>query len=234
MNDLPITVAIVPETHPIRSRLPMQAKYITIHETANRNRSAGDEMHAAYVLTPDAIDRTVLWHATVDEDSIHQHLPWDEAGWHAGDGYNGPGNRRSIGVELCVNGNFEATQRLAARLVARLVKTVPSLLPFPECMAQHNRWSGKDCPAVLRFIPGGWDRFVGLCRAELDPKPAPTPSPAPAAPLKAPVLLDGVEIGEALIIDGRSYLPVRALGEALGLFVHWDGERVLLSRPERS
>lgn len=44
----------------------------------------------------------------------------------------------------------------------------------------------------------------------------------------APVVLDGRELEkEAVIVDGRSYLPVREIAETLGLKVGWDG-RVLL------
>ncbi|MFA5505524.1 MAG: N-acetylmuramoyl-L-alanine amidase [Vulcanimicrobiota bacterium] len=38
----------------------------------------------------------------------------------------------------------------------------------------------------------------------------------------ATVELDGEHLGEALLVDGRSYLPVRALAEALGVSVAWD------------
>lgn len=223
---LQIIPAFVPKDHPIRSHLPMAPKYITIHETANRARGANDQMHAEYLLTPEAIDRTVLWHATVDEDSIRQHLPWNEVGWHAGDGYNGPGNRQSIGLELCVNadGNFWATLRLAAKLVAHLVREVPSLLPFPECVVQHNVWSGKDCPAIIRSIPGGWEGFLILCQEEIQGSLEPTLQ-------AAPVLLNNRTLGQAVIMNGRAFLPVRVLSEALGLNVDWDGEQVLVTSP---
>lgn len=171
MYDVQIIQAFVPADHPIRSHLAMAPKYITIHETANPNVGATDEMHRKYLLTQEAIDRQVLWHATVDSDSVSQHLPWDEVGWHAGDGYWGPGNQTSIGVELCVNadGDFEATKRRAAVLVAFLVRSVPSLLPFPECAVQHNKWSGKNCPAQIRATPGGWEDFLAMCKEHLQP-----------------------------------------------------------------
>lgn len=165
---LPITQAIVSADLPTRSHLPMQPYWITIHETANKNKGADAEMHAKYVTTPEAVNRTVLWHYSVDDDSIVQHLPTNEAGWHAGDGYDGNGNRKSIGIELCINsdGNFMTTQRLAAKLVAMLIMTTPSLKPFPECMAQHNKWSSKDCPHEIRAA-GAWDAFIAMCAEEI-------------------------------------------------------------------
>jgi N-acetylmuramoyl-L-alanine amidase len=171
---------IVPADHPIRSNTPMAPKWITIHETANTAPGANAEMHAHYMLTQEAIDREVLWHATVDSGQIIQHLPWGEVGWHAGDGLHGPGNTQSIAIELCVNadGDFAATQRLAAQLVAQLVQTIPSLLPFPECIVQHNHWSGKDCPHQLRTTPGAWNALVGLCGLEIGKAKAPAWDPA--------------------------------------------------------
>lgn len=169
---VPIKVNIVPEDHPIRSHLPMVADYICLHETANVNDGAGDEMHAIYILGDDAIRREVLWHATVDDDSVTQHLPFNEVGWHAGDGYHGPGNRTSIGIELAVNsdGDFEQTQRNAAWFIAHhIIKAGLVRKPFPECMVQHHHWKGKDCPHFIRATPGGWDAFLRMIADELHP-----------------------------------------------------------------
>jgi N-acetylmuramoyl-L-alanine amidase len=213
---LPIKEAIVPQDHPIRSNQPMQPLWITIHETANTASGANAEMHARYMLSQEAIDRQVLWHATVDQDQIIQHLPWTEVGWHAGDGLHGPGNTQSIGIELCVNadGDFAKTQRLAAQLVAQLIQKLPSFKPFPECVVQHNHWSGKDCPHQLRATPGAWEALLGLCKAAL------TPTPAQASALT--VMVDGrqVEMG-ARLEDGKTRVDLRALAEALGAQVGW-------------
>jgi N-acetylmuramoyl-L-alanine amidase len=160
---------IVPDDHPIRSHLLMTPRYITIHETANHAAGADALMHARYMLTQDAIDREVLWHYTADSERIVQHVPTNEVGWHAGDGYNGVGNRQSIAIEMCVNsdGDWEATQRRTAKLVAHLIETTPSLVAFPDCVVQHNRWSGKNCPTTLRATPNGWERFISMVNDEL-------------------------------------------------------------------
>lgn len=213
---LPMKGAIVPEGHAIRSNQPMQPLWITIHETANTGNGADAEMHARYILSQEAIDREVLWHATVDQGQIVQHLPWTEVGWHAGDGLHGPGNSQSIGIELCVNadGDFAKTQRLAAQLVAELIQKLPSLKPFPECIVQHNRWSGKDCPHQLRATPGAWDSFISLCKEAL------TPNQVQAAGVT--VMVDGrpVEMG-ARLEEGKTRVDLRALAEALGAQVDW-------------
>ena len=38
------------------------------------------------------------------------------------------------------------------------------------------------------------------------------------------ITLDGREIGQALLVDGQSYAPVRKLAEALGLEVGFDSK----------
>lgn len=220
---LPLQQRIVPQDHAIRSQLPMEPLWITIHETANTNPGADAEMHARYILTQEAIDRQVLWHATVDQDEIIQHLPWNEVGWHAGDGYNGNGNRKSIGIELCVNrdADFAKTQRLGAKLVAQLVKTIPSLKPFPECVVQHNRWSGKDCPHQLRATPGAWEAFVALCQAEVQAETAPLQEAA-VTTMPVTVTVNGKVVEMNALLEGeKTRVDLRPLAEALGADISW-------------
>jgi hypothetical protein len=63
----------------------------------------------------------VGWHFTLDDHSIYQSLPTNERGEHADN--DGPGNRSSIGIEMCENrGNDRArsldkTVRLTAWLL---------------------------------------------------------------------------------------------------------------------
>lgn len=163
---------LLPPNHPL-DKLPMTPEYITIHETANTNPGANAKMHGEYMRSQDAINRNVMWHFTVDDQEIRQHLPTFVCGWHAGDGYNGTGNRKSIGIEICVNqdGDFATAKANAAMLVAYLIKTVKSLRPFPECVVQHNRWSGKDCPHFIRATPGAWEGFLALVKDRLGPEP---------------------------------------------------------------
>ena len=107
----------------------------------------------------------VSWHYTVDDHAIVQHLPDGERAYHAGDGANGPGNRTSIGIELCVNagGDFAATQANAAALVRLLMAEHGIDIGH---VVQHNHWNGKDCPRTIRATPGAWDGFLALCRGE--------------------------------------------------------------------
>ena len=142
--------------------------YITIHETGNAAKGADAAAHGDY-LDSDAGERgMVSWHYTVDDHAILQHLPDTETAYHAGDGAKGPGNTKSIGIEICVDagGDFEKAKRNAASLV-RLLMAEHSI-PL-ERVVQHHHWNGKDCPKSLRNTPGGWAAFLKLCEGEEPP-----------------------------------------------------------------
>src|SRR5690625_2302856 len=133
----------------------MTPKYITVHNTANRNKGSNAEMHARY-LHNGAGGRTVGWHFTVDDKEIYQHLPLNEHGWHAGDGAKGKGNLTSIGIEICENsdGNHDKAMQNAQWLIRKLMSdhniSIKNVVP-------HKHWSGKNCPN--RILPI-WDKFI--------------------------------------------------------------------------
>ena len=113
----------------------MKPEYITIHDTANKSKGAGAEMHNRYVHN---VAPNPSWHFTVDDKAIYQHLPLNENGWHAGDGTNGTGNRQSIGIEICENrdGNRAQAEKNAAWLTAKLLKDFG--------LTSHSVWIEKD------------------------------------------------------------------------------------------
>lgn len=140
---------------------PMTPEYITIHETANTGKGANAQAHAN--LQSNGNSRQASWHIQVDDVQAIQSLPFDEAGIHAGDGTYGDGNRKSIGVEICVNsdGDFEKTLDNAAAVIGQLMKqfNIPSHKVVP-----HKHWSGKNCPTNL--LKGRMQEFLNRCIAE--------------------------------------------------------------------
>lgn len=82
---------IIPKTNP-RNRcgdIREYTEFITVHDTASGAPSANGRAHANWInsMANDVNSKTtVSWHFTVDEDGIIQHLPYDEVGYHAGDG----------------------------------------------------------------------------------------------------------------------------------------------------
>lgn len=162
----------IPSGRRNRPGYKLTPKYITIHDTANTQAGADAKAHAAYLKkNPPASEAS--WHFTVDDKVIYQHLPLNENGWHAGDGANGPGNRQSIGIEICENrdGNRAAAEANAAWLVAKLLKDHGLSI---DRVRQHYDWSGKNCPRVLRNKPGGWADFLAAVEGHLKPAVAPS------------------------------------------------------------
>jgi hypothetical protein len=160
----PVQVRIIPAAQTNqRPGMKMTPAYITWHETANTSAGAGARMHADWLHNgaSGGADKQVSFHFVVDDREAFQLLPLDEVAWHAGDGYNGPGNRSSIAIECCVNkdGNLRRAQDNMARLIALLTSSFG--MPVSS-VVQHNKWSGKNCPTLLRSEPGGWDRVIKL------------------------------------------------------------------------
>ena len=155
--DVPFRVALIPKGNPNRPGAPMTPQWITVHETANANPGANAEAHRRFTHAGGGPE-TVSFHFVVDDREIIQLLPLTEHGWHAGDGPQGPGNRTSIAIETCVNrdANWEKT-------LDNLVKLLRALCRMygwnSSRIVQHNRWSGKNCPARIR-AEGRWDALM--------------------------------------------------------------------------
>lgn len=130
------------------------AAFITIHQTGNPRPTANARAHARWM----ARQAPYSWHATIDDREVWQSLDWSEQGWHAGDGAGGPGNTTSIGLEICMHeGIDEAAADLnAAWLTARLRLGGHGY----QGIVQHNHWTGKNCPALIRAESGRWERFL--------------------------------------------------------------------------
>ena len=117
----------------------MDAKYITFHNTAN-DASAANEI--AYMIRN---NNEVSYHFAVDDKEVVQGIPTNRNAWHCGD-RNGPGNRSSIGVEVCYSksggAKYKAAEKLAIKFIAQLLKSAVGAL----IALKHQDWSGKYCP----------------------------------------------------------------------------------------
>ncbi|MEX2425224.1 MAG: N-acetylmuramoyl-L-alanine amidase [Thermomicrobiaceae bacterium] len=165
IKGVPFRIDFIPMGNSNRPGNAMTPERITVHDTGNPNHGANAEMHRRFVNGGGGPE-SVSWHYTVDDREIIQHLPLNEHGWHAGDGGNGSGNRRSIGIEVCVNADSDwaTTMRNTAKLVAHLQEE----FGYPDsCIVQHNHWSGKNCPARMRGNGGqGWREFLMMIPEE--------------------------------------------------------------------
>jgi len=86
-------------------------------------------------------------------------MPITEHAWHAGDGSNGDGNKKSIGVEIAeVDGAEETATNFIAQLLIALNMDTDKVVP-------HQHWSGKYCPRVI--LPH-WDTFIKNVENEME------------------------------------------------------------------
>ncbi|WP_245157099.1 N-acetylmuramoyl-L-alanine amidase [Anaerovorax sp. IOR16] len=153
-----IIVDLIPSTNGNRPGYKMEPEYITVHDTGNTSKGANAYMHSRYIKNPTT---GASWHFTVDDEKIYQHLPTNENGWHAGDGRNGTGNRKSIGIEICMNSDIDRAK--AENLAAQLITYLMWKFDIPvQKVVQHNHWTGKNCPSVIRSRKNGWQSFIKL------------------------------------------------------------------------
>lgn len=136
----------------------MKPLYITIHNTANREKGADALAHVKNCKNHPNV--ATSFHYAVDDRSIYELIPCSENAWHAGDGSKGTGNKKSIAIEICENSDgdlLKATDN-AVELTRHLMEEYN--IPISR-VVQHNKWSGKDCPNRLRRSqPYSWETFL--------------------------------------------------------------------------
>lgn len=159
-SDLTYKVDHIPEDSNKRTGLFMDVEYITIHSTGNPNSTAAVERN--WLTNPDNNNSTAF-HIVVDEDEAIEVFPLDEVAWHAGDGTNGDGNTKSIGIEIIESGDREKCLEKAIEVT---IKTLREHNLRYDALRTHNDWSGKNCPRILidsdhrESETHTWDWFV--------------------------------------------------------------------------
>ncbi len=206
----------IPTNTPYNKRpgTKMNPEYITIHSTANLNSTAQSERDW---LTNTSNARVASWHICVDENEAVEAIPLNEVAWHAGDGSKGPGNRKSISIEICESGDREKTLENAVELVAKMLKERGWGV---DKLRRHYDWSKKNCPRILNYNNWeGWEIFKQQVKKELDI----------TGESKIKILLhgQGKEV-EGIFQNGTNYVPIRFL-EQLGYDVGWENGAVTIS-----
>lgn len=139
----------------IKCPYSMTPEYITVHNTAN---DASAENEIKYMISN---DNQVSFHYAVDDKEVVQGILTSRNTWHAGDGANGTGNRKSIAVEICYSKSggdrFVKAEKKAAELIAELLHSWDLGL---DRVKKHQDWNGKYCPH--RTLDMGWDRFLKM------------------------------------------------------------------------
>ncbi|PJN53675.1 N-acetylmuramoyl-L-alanine amidase CwlA precursor [Paenibacillus sp. GM2FR] len=189
---------------------------ITLHNTGNPLSPAANERGW---LTNPANPRQASFHIVVDEREAIECIPLSENAWHAGDGSGSKsGNRTSIGVEICESGNYAKTLDNAVKLVAGMLKDRGWGV---DRLRRHWDWSKKICPRLM-YDDGkwtGWIDFKNRVNAEL--------KGADNVKLdseKVNVIVNGKKIKDGKLENGVTYVPLRAVGDALGATIGFDNK----------
>lgn len=107
------------------------------------------------------------FHFAVDDKQVIQGIPTNRNSWHTGDGTNGTGNRKSIGVEICYSksggARYKAAEKLAIKFVAQLLKEHGWGV---DRVRKHQDWNGKYCPHRI-LSEGRWNQVKAAIEAEL-------------------------------------------------------------------
>lgn len=138
---------------------------ITYHQTSN-NAQAINERNYLNNRTDGVY---IGFHLVVDEAEAIECMPLNINTWHSGDGANGAGNTKSIGVEIARSTHSDINLRNkaienGALLIANLM--VKFNIPMNKVYS-HNQRSGKNCPHDIRGRYGE-DKFRKLIQEKYD------------------------------------------------------------------
>lgn len=149
------------DKYDIKCPYPMDAEFIVVHNTANDAPAANE---IAYMIRNDL---ETSFHYAIDDKYVVQGIPEDRNAWHAGDGAEGKGNRKGIGIEICYSlsggSRFTAAEKLAASFIADKLKEKGWGV---DKVKKHQDFDGKYCPH--RTLNLGWQRFLGMIQTELN------------------------------------------------------------------
>lgn len=156
-NNLGLTIKrqlIDEDRYPIKASYEMEPEYVTIHNTANNASAAGE---IEYMVSN---DQYVSYHWAVDDIEAIQAIPHDRNAWHCGDGEDGVGNLKSIGIEIChsldpENPHYPQSEENGAKLAAIVLHEAGLGL---DAIRKHEDWSGKYCPHRI-LDNGDWENF---------------------------------------------------------------------------
>lgn len=160
MSITPRQMLVGSSKYSIKCPYTMTAEAITVHNTAN-DASADNEI--SYMRNN---NDEKSFHFAIDDKEVVQGIPINRNAWHAGDGGQGYGNRKTIGIEICYSKSggpkFDAAEKLAAKFIAQLLKERGW---DTGRVGTHQQRSGKYCPH--RTLDYGWQRFLNMVNAEL-------------------------------------------------------------------
>ena len=141
-------------------------EYITIHNTEDIDEASGTndaEQYARATVNNNMGD--VVIHYYIDETACWHILADDTVGWHAADG-NGPGNTKSVAIEIVMDGSGKSYDTQAEKRGALLAAILLHKYGLGiDRLKTHNDWySKKYCPC---YILPHWAKFVETVKENL-------------------------------------------------------------------
>ena len=172
---LQITKVETPKSkYAVKCPYTMEPEGLTIHETGNIATAMAE---ISYMLGNDS---ETSYQFAIDDERAVQGLPLNRNGWHAGDGGNGFGNRKTIGLEHCFNWTGGKVTKGHPIYDAKYHKAIANgielsaqlFLQYPKWgvpEAGKNIWrhydhSRKNCPQRL-IEEGKWLDYVAKVKA---------------------------------------------------------------------
>ena len=154
---------VSPSKYDIKCPYTMNPIGITVHNTAN-DASAKNEI--SYMISN---NNQVSYHYAVDDVEIIQGIPENRNAWHASDGVNGVGNRKTISIEICYSKSggerFNKAEQNAAEFIASLLKKYNWDI---SVVKRHYDYAPnkKYCPH--RTMDQGWPRFIEMIKSYMN------------------------------------------------------------------
>lgn len=192
----------------------MTPEYITIHSTGNLSSTAQNERDN---LNRAGNTTSTGFHIVVDDKQAIECIPLDMMAYHAGDGTNGPGNTKTIGIEICESGNREKTIQRTVELVAKMLKERNWGI---DKLRRHYDWTkSSGCPRILAYNNWeGWDIFKLQVEEKLNGDKLDT----------IKISLHGRKLEtKGIFRDGTNYIPSRFL-EQMGYALDWRDNTVII------
>ncbi len=195
----------------------MTPEYITIHSTGNLSSTAQNERDN---LNRAGNTTSTGFHIVVDDKQAIECIPLDMMAYHAGDGTNGPGNTKTIGIEICESGNREKTIQNAVELIVGMLQERNWGI---EKLRRHYDWTrNSGCPRILAYNNWeGWDVFKLQVEEKLR-----VVGEEQLDIIKIKLHDKEIEV-EGIFRDGTNYVPVRLL-EQLGYDLDWWNNTVII------
>ena len=195
----------------------LDAEFLVIHNTYNDASADGEIKYMISNNTPTS------YHFAIDNKEVVQGIPLNRNAWHAGDGVNGDGNRKGIGIEICYSrsggGKFLEAEKLAAKFVAQLLQEYGWGI---NRVKKHQDFSRKYCPH--RTLDTGWERFLKMIEGHLLNEKKSVKDNIITIKINSQLVnVNGVnEDGVVFIFLDKLKIPVRLLFESLGYSVKWN------------